>query len=304
MSQLLAFDLTWSGNKHSTMPAQLDRALREDGFVQLTCPAFDWSLVNTVFDEAAWFFDQDVAFKRTFAYRSAAENFGYQGFGDEALDPSSGAADRKETFTMRGLMERAPHRSWPSETFQQTMVGFYVTCFGFAKNVMECLAAIGGLQTDFFVRAHSGENVTLRLLYYPEGEVTGEVVAGAHTDYGLMTLLFQDGVGGLQVESRPGHWLDIDSAVDAVVLNTGDLMARWSNDRFPSTRHRVCRRSSMARLAVAFFCDPDSQTLVDVQPGFMAEGDSVRYAKTTAGEHIQAKLLASHHAARATGRID
>ena len=56
------------------MPGQLDRALREDGFVQLTCPAFDWSLANTVFDEAAWFFDQDLAFKQAFAYRSATEN--------------------------------------------------------------------------------------------------------------------------------------------------------------------------------------------------------------------------------------
>ena len=304
MSQRLAFDLAWSQNEHSTMPDQLDRALREDGFVQLSCPAFDWSLANTVFDEAAWFFDQDLAFKQAFAYRSAAENFGYQGFGDEALDPSSGAADRKETFTMRGLLEPAQYRAWPSETFQQAMVGFYTTCFDLAKNVMECLAAIGGLPADFFVRAHSGENVTLRLLYYPEGEATGEVVAGAHTDYGLMTLLFQDGVDGLQVESKPGYWLDVDSAVDAVVLNTGDLMAHWSNNRFPSTRHRVCRRSSKARLSIAFFCDPDAKTLVEVQPGFMADGDRVRYAKTTAGEHIQAKLLASHHAAQAAGRED
>ena len=184
------------------------------------------------------------------------------------------------------------------------MVGFYTTCFDLAKNVMECLSAIGGLPADFFVRAHSGENVTLRLLYYPQGEATGEVVAGAHTDYGLMTLLFQDGVDGLQVESKPGHWLDVDSAVDAVVLNTGDLMAHWSNDRFPSTRHRVCRRSSKARLSIAFFCDPDAKTLVEVQSGFMADGDHVRYAKTTAGEHIQAKLLASHHAAQAAGCED
>ena len=78
MSQRLAFDLAWPQNEHSSMPGQLDRALREDGFVQLTCPAFDWSLANTVFDEAAWFFDQDLAFKQAFAYRSATENFGCQ----------------------------------------------------------------------------------------------------------------------------------------------------------------------------------------------------------------------------------
>ena len=107
----------------------------------------------------------------------------------------------------------------------------------------------------------------------PGGRGNGRSVAGAHTDYGLMTLLFQDGVDGLQVESKPGHWLDVDSAVDAVVLNTGDLMAHWSNDRFP--RPAIAFAVDRARPPFdRLFCDPDAKTLVEVQPGFMADGDT------------------------------
>ena len=94
------------------------------GLFNWTCPAFDWSLANTVFDEAAWFFDQDLAFKQALLIEVRVETFGYQGFGDEAPDPSSAAADRKETFTMRGLLEPAPHRSWPSETFSKRWSAF------------------------------------------------------------------------------------------------------------------------------------------------------------------------------------
>ena len=117
-----------------------------------------------------------------------------------------------------------------------------------------------------------------------------------------MTLLFQDGVDGLQVESKPGHWLDVDSAVDAVVLNTGDLMAHWSNDRFPSTRHRVCRRSSKARLSIAF-CDPDAKTLVEVQPGFMADGDTCGMPRPPLVNTFKQSCWLAH-AAQAAGRKD
>jgi isopenicillin N synthase-like dioxygenase len=293
------------------MSARLDRALREDGFVQLHCDDFDWQLASRVFDQANWFFGQTPEFKQAFAYGSAAENFGYQGLGDEALDPTTGVPDMKETFTMRNVAHREVdgHR-WPSADFRQTMVQFYGTCFDLASSLMRCIAVIGSLPEDYFVSAHTGENVTLRLLYYPGSDrgassfesehgrsATPEILAGAHTDYGMMTLLFQDNIGGLQVQSMDGSWLDVVPQSQSVIMNTGDLMAHWSNDRFPSTSHRVRRNADVARLSIAFFCDPDSKTEVEVLPGLQEEGREVRYVKTTAGEHIQRKLIATHEAA-------
>ncbi len=311
MSQSIRFDPAWVAESRSEMPARLDRALREDGFVQLHCDDFDWQLASRVFDQANWFFGQTPEFKQAFAYGSAAENFGYQGLGDEALDPTTGVPDLKETFTMRNVAHREVdgHR-WPSADFRQTMVQFYGTCFDLASSLMRCIAVIGSLPEDYFVSAHTGENVTLRLLYYPGSDrgassfesghgrsATPEILAGAHTDYGMMTLLFQDNIGGLQVQSMDGSWLDVVPQSQSVIMNTGDLMAHWSNDRFPSTSHRVRRNADVARLSIAFFCDPDSKTEVEVLPGLQEEGREVRYVKTTAGEHIQRKLIATHEAA-------
>ena len=311
MSQSIRFDPAWVAESRSEMPTRLDRALREDGFVQLHCDDFDWQLASRVFDQANWFFGQTPEFKQAFAYGSAAENFGYQGLGDEALDPTTGVPDLKETFTMRNVAHREVdgHR-WPSADFRQTMVQFYGTCFDLASSLMRCIAVIGSLPEDYFVSAHTGENVTLRLLYYPGSDrgassfesehgrsATPEILAGAHTDYGMMTLLFQDNIGGLQVQSMDGSWLDVVPQSQSVIMNTGDLMAHWSNDRFPSTSHRVRRNADVARLSIAFFCDPDSKTEVEVLPGLQEEGREVRYVKTTAGEHIQRKLIATHEAA-------
>ena len=311
MSQSIRFDPAWVAESRSEMPARLDRALREDGFVQLHCDDFDWQLTSRVFDQANWFFGQTPEFKQAFAYGSAAENFGYQGLGDEALDPTTGVPDLKETFTMRNVAHREVdgHR-WPSADFRQTMVQFYGACFDLASSLMRCIAVIGSLPEDYFVSAHTGENVTLRLLYYPGSDrgassfesehgrsATPEILAGAHTDYGMMTLLFQDNIGGLQVQSMDGSWLDVVPQSQSVIMNTGDLMAHWSNDRFPSTSHRVRRNADVARLSIAFFCDPDSETEVEVLPGLQEEGREVRYVKTTAGEHIQRKLIATHEAA-------
>jgi len=311
LSQSIRFDPAWVAESRSEMPARLDRALREDGFVQLHCDDFDWQLTSRVFDQANWFFGQTPEFKQAFAYGSAAENFGYQGLGDEALDPTTGVPDLKETFTMRNVAHREVdgHR-WPSADFRQTMVQFYGACFDLASSLMRCIAVIGGLPEDYFVSAHTGENVTLRLLYYPGSDrgassfesehgrsATPEILAGAHTDYGMMTLLFQDNIGGLQVQSMDGSWLDVVPQSQSVIMNTGDLMAHWSNDRFPSTSHRVRRNADVARLSIAFFCDPDSKTEVEVLPGLQEEGREVRYVKTTAGEHIQRKLIATHEAA-------
>jgi len=311
LSQSIRFDPAWVAESRSEMPTRLDRALREDGFVQLHCDDFDWQLASRVFDQANWFFGQTPEFKQAFAYGSAAENFGYQGLGDEALDPTTGVPDLKETFTMRNVAHREVdgHR-WPSADFRQTMVQFYGTCFDLASSLMRCIAVIGSLPEDYFVSAHTGENVTLRLLYYPGSDrgassfesgygrsATPEILAGAHTDYGMMTLLFQDNIGGLQVQSMDGSWLDVVPQSQSVIMNTGDLMAHWSNDRFPSTSHRVRRNADVARLSIAFFCDPDSKTEVEVLPGLQEEGREVRYVKTTAGEHIQRKLIATHEAA-------
>lgn len=120
------------------------------------------------------------------------------------------------------------------------MVDFYWKCFGTARELLRALAIGVGLdEEDYFLRFHSGLNNQLRLLHYPPVEtkmLTSNVMARmpAHSDWGSITMLFQDDCGGLQVEdpNLPGTFVDATPMKNALVMNVGDLLMRWSNGRF------------------------------------------------------------------------
>ena len=119
--------------------------------------------------------------------------------------------------------------------------------------------------------------------------------AGAHTDYGMITLLFQHGVAGLEVQDSEGHWHEVEPESDAIVINTGDLMERWTNGRYRSTPHRVQPKiGAEDRYSIAMFVDPDTETPVKVLESCLSPGESPRYPEVTAGEHIQERIRASH----------
>lgn len=277
----------------------LDRALAETGFAAVRNLGIDAGTLQRAFDEAAGFFSADPSFKARFAYRSAAENFGYQAPGEEYLDPA-GSPDLKETLTLRNLLHGAiaPER-WPSAAFGEFMTAFYRDCLAAAYRLLRLLATVLDVPEDFFVHCHRGENVTLRLLHYPPLPAeAGQLGAGAHTDYGMLTLLFQDNAGGLEVRDAGGTWQPVTPVADTVVINAGDLLERWTNGRYRSTWHRVQPRSDgRERFSIAFFVDPDSATRVEVLPACVAQGDARRFPPITAGEHVQARLQRSHEAA-------
>ncbi|MFK7913217.1 MAG: isopenicillin N synthase family dioxygenase [Pseudomonadales bacterium] len=278
---------------------QLDGALQSHGFVALTNVGVSKALRQSAYDTAAAFFAQSPSAKAAFGYRDASANFGYQGPQVEALDPSA-PADLKETFTMRDLPSHRDEAAlWPSPAFAAVSAELFDACYAGAQAVLHVFAHALGVPDDFFASRHHGENTTLRYLYYPSGAVeqvqTGQMGAGAHTDYGSITLLFQDTVGGLQLQQDDGEWLDVPAIEDTVLLNTGDLMAHWSNDRYPSTMHRVAPQTGgQNRQSIAFFVDPDSSVAVQCLDRCVDQSRPARYAPTTAGEHIQRKILATH----------
>jgi isopenicillin N synthase-like dioxygenase len=101
-------------------------------------------------------------------------------------------------------------------------------------------------------------------------------------------------IGGLQVYDN-GVWIDVDPVEGTIIVNTGDLMERWTNGRFKSTLHRVKPRiGEEPRSSIAVFIDPDSDTPVEVLNSCIDEDHPARYGPVTAGEHIQAKIRASH----------
>ena len=110
-----------------------------------------------------------------------------------------------------------------------------------------------------------------------------------------MTLLFQYGVGGLQVIDGTGNWIDVPPRTDAVVINSGDLLERWTNGKYKSTMHRVLANTGERdRFSIAMFIDPDSDAAVEVLPSCVTADNPARFAPTSAGAHLQSKLEASH----------
>jgi len=281
------------------LASQVSEALTRSGFMKVMNLGITSAQIDDIFALSKWFFSLSEEEKSASAYVSAEENFGYQSLCAEHLDPSK-PADLKQSFTLRDLLRhnRSDPR-WPTLEFRDDITGFYKACLEGAYRIQRVFSKALGMDQDFFVQFHQGENVSLRLLYYPSSVVddiaVGQLGAGAHTDYGMITLLFQKDIGGLEVQDEEGTWHPVAPEADAIVINTGDLMERWTNGRYRSTPHRVQPKlGDIDRYSIALFVDPDTETLVKVLDSCLEDGAPPKFPEVTAGEHIQERIRASH----------
>ncbi|KAI1372928.1 Clavaminate synthase-like protein [Hypoxylon crocopeplum] len=222
--------------------------------------------------------------------------------GDEAKEAENRkVADVKESYEIGSEESKLQPNVWlPNDVlpgFREFMMQFYWKCFGAAKELLRALAIGVGLDDeDFFLRFHSGENNQLRLLHYPPVEaekLSGNEVARmpAHSDWGTITMLFQDDCGGLQVEhpNEPGHFVDATPMKNAMVMNVGDLLMRWSNDFMKSTLHRVTlppvqdelqtdgRLMTRPRYSIPYFVSPDPTAVIECLSVCTDEKHPVKY---------------------------
>lgn len=233
---------------------------------------------------------------------------------DVAKDRESGGEDLKESFEIGREFEPGHENRWPDKMdvegaeFKLTMGGFFERCKEVHAVLMRGIAIGMGLEAGFFEDYVTTGDNTLRLLHYPPVAPGGfqggkRIRAGAHSDYGSVTLLFQDQRGGLQVE-RPGGWVDVEPIEGTIVVNAGDLLARWSNDLIKSTKHRVVQpplveqeleEGHPARYSVAYFCNPDFAKWIEVLPGtWEGEKGGKKYEGVNSGEYLVQRLSATY----------
>lgn len=282
---------------NQALAVEVDAALTTYGFIAVRNVGVSPELLHETFEYTKTFFAKPMDAKLPYAYTDPKANFGYQPTLSETLQPGK-PADLKEAFTMRDLMGHYGDTSaWPDAEFRDLARRFFEACTNASHRVLRVFALALGTDPEYFVRLHSGENVTMRFLHYPAVGFDVEAAqmgAGAHTDYGAITLLFQDAIGGLQLRRSDDEWMDVPPIADAVNINTGDLMQRWSNGRYPSTEHRVVPKiGDNDRYSIAFFSDPDDDTLVECLPSCVSAERPAGYAPIRAGEHIQQKIDAS-----------
>ncbi|KAL2821558.1 hypothetical protein BJX63DRAFT_378518 [Aspergillus granulosus] len=314
-------------DKHAVAMSIVD-AFKTSGFLYLKDHGIPPSIVARVFKSSATFFARPQDQKDSLGWTTPQANRGYVRTGREKLstvddlsDPEARRAipDIKESMEIgRDGVEGLPNR-WPDgiddegKEFKEEMQSFFGLCKDLHVKVMQAIALGMSLPVHFFDEyVDQGDN-TLRLLHYPAVHKDvfkmnpGQVRAAEHSDYGSITLLFQDRRGGLQARSPEGTFVDVTPFTDTVVINAGDLLARWSNDTIKSTRHRVVEPPKAYgeeesdvypdRYSIAYFCNPNHDKFIEAIPGTYGEGEDLSNAKypgITAGDYLVQRLAATY----------
>lgn len=251
--------------------AAIDQACRETGFFVVTGHGIDVEM-RAVFEASRSFFAAAEEAKVAVAMR---DRCGY-------------VSDSAKAMFDVGLDE--PANQWPAvDMFRERVDAYQRAALGVAADLLGALATALGVGARFFAERMQQPECYLRLLHYPANPGV-PVSTGTHTDYGAITLLATDGVGGLQVHPIGGPWIDVVAPPGSLVVNLGDMLARWTNDRYRSTPHRVVATADDDRYSVPFFVNPDATTLVECIPTCVDAEHPCGYAPVTATQFLQGRI--------------
>ena len=282
--------------------ADIRRASIEAGFFYIRGHHMLPDLMRATLMASKFFFSRPEAEKRSIQVNGAHR--GYVPFAQTTLGRQY-KADLKESFNFAfpfaaddpDVVAGKPLigvNQWPQgeEVWRSVLEDYYRTLFEVGQRVLEGFALALEAPRTYFRDLYKRPLVRTRLLHYPpqpEGSGEDQFGAAPHTDWGCMTLLWQDQVGGLQVRNRAGQWIDAPYIEGTFVVNIGDMLERWSNDLFVSTPHRVVNASGRERYSIPMFYDPDFDTAVECLPNCSGPGNPPKYPRTVAGEYITAK---------------
>ncbi len=195
---------------------------------------------------------------------------------------------------------------WPPENlvpgFRAAVERYVSELTGLAHTLIGLIAAALNVPRDELMTHFAKPTTFLRLLRYPpQRQEDGLFGSAPHTDYGFITLLAQDEVGGLEVRNKAGEWIAAPPIPDTFVMNVGDILARWSNDRFVSTPHRVINRSGRERYSQPFFFDPSMDSRIVAFASCVAASAQPKYAPVVYGDYLMERIDKNYRS-RATSR--
>jgi len=281
---------------------QIRRASVEVGFFYVGGHNVPRDLMRAVLMAAKYFFALPDGQKRAIQVNKAHR--GYVPFEQTTLARAY-KADLKESFNFAfpftaddpDVVAGTPLigvNQWPAgeSVWRGVVEDYYAAVFELGQRLLEGFALALGTDRGFFRGLYKRPLVRARLIHYPpqqDGTGDGQYGAAPHTDWGCMTILWQDDVGGLQVKNRSGDWIDAPPIEGTFVINIGDMLERWSNDLFVSTPHRVLNASGRERYSIPVFYDPDFRTAVECLPNCSSAANPAKYERTIAGEYITAK---------------
>jgi len=312
------FEKSSHGEK-KVLGAEVDRICRTTGFLAIANHQVPQNVIDAVWLKAREFFDLTPEVKQRSKALFAGYPFGYFGPELETLAKSRNVdtpPDLKESFNGGPLA--APggltdpdaigfffaETIWPRQPdgFVEAWKAYYRVMESLAARIMRLFATALDLPETYFDRFIDTPISALRALNYPEQQVPpkpGQLRAGAHSDYGSLTILLPQAASkGLEIVSPSGEWTPVPPVPGAFIINIGDLMARWTNDRWVSTVHRVVNPPREEggldrRQSLAFFHQPNWDAEIAVLKSCLAPGETSKYAAVRSGEYLMNKFRAT-----------
>ncbi len=297
-----------SPTQREQIAAHVDAGCREAGFLIVRNHGVPPAVTTGAWQAARSFFDRPLDEKMTLIPDARSGTRGYFPLQRETLSRSrgeSGQPDDKEAFSSGPLHDRpttadaffAGENRWPASPadFEEVWTTYYRAMEGLAAEIMSLFAVALDLPVDFFVAYFDRHESALRALNYPETSVEESRAhrAGAHSDYGSLTILMADpDVPGLEIETMDRQWQAVNCGAGNFVVNIGDLMARWTNDRWTSTVHRVTG-SGPRRQSIAFFQNPNADAEIRCLPSCCDESRPAGYSPVTAGRYLKDRFTAA-----------
>ncbi len=299
------------GPRSAEVAAQLRAACTTSGFFYLTGHGVPDEQVRAQFELTQQLFDLPLARREALSVRHSPTMHGFETLGEQTLDADA-RPDVKESFycgmqydddhpyVLAGYQTYG-HNQWPSELPQapEQCEAYIRTMLALCRRLMQLMAVSLGLDEHYFDGIDPNPMVTLRMVRYPAHPADADertFGAGAHTDWGAITILAQDELGGLEVQMPDGQWVPATPLAGSFVINLGDMIPRWTNDLYRSNPHRVRNLHSggKPRYSIPFFYDPDYLTRIEPLPGTVPEGTQPRHAPCTAGEHLRDMYLKTY----------
>jgi isopenicillin N synthase-like dioxygenase len=302
---------------------EVDHTCREIGFMVIAGHGIDPGLIAEVEEVSRAFFDLPLEEKMRIVRPAPDVTRGYQPFKAEVLARSRGvdaAGDLNESLMIGPVdvldtpyyASAAAGKHFAANLWPERPAGLrsaYERCYrvmdALGIDLMRLFALALGLPEHHFDTSVDRSISRLRVRNYPAPKFPpepGQLRAGAHSDYGSLTILkTEDRPGGLQVLGKDGDWLDVPHLPGCFIVNIGDMLARWTNDRWVSTLHRVVnppfeRAAESRRQSVVFFQNPNYDAVVACLPGCADAANPPKYPVTTSGGHLREKFVATQQA--------
>ena len=271
-----------SGVERKKRSEALDKICIETGFLIIEGHGVPKTVINEQWDIVSKFFSSPLDIKREVRVPYSGYPYGWIGPDQEALAASKGEEtppDLKESFNggplniPKNIKDPAAYEFcyqpslWPQiDGFREIWESYYSEMESLAKRIMVAFAEALGLESSYFDSFINNPISALRALHYPETKdiiIDKQQRAGAHTDYGSLTILLpQTGTTGLQIKKK-NTWIDVPAPQDCFVINIGDLMELWTAGRWVSTLHRVVAKPNQSsRKSLAYFHQPDWEAII------------------------------------------